>query len=239
MSTVPDLEWRLAVLRGCSGLSRSGRAALADMARLCRLRAFEDGERVATRGAPVQGLEVVVKGAIRMASVAADGHENVYSLVTKGKVWGIVAALDGQGATHDAWAYSPTETLLLPRTALLALLARHPSLYPVVTGMLCHRLRKAHSLVDEFALAPLRQRLAHRLCTLAAAEAGGPGDDSARLRFTQADLAVMLSAARPTVNRELRRMRDEGLVDLGYRAVTVKRPAALRDICENREIYPY
>ena len=47
----------------------------------------------------------------------------------------------------------------------------------------------------------------------------------------------MLSAARPSVNRELKKLQDEGLVALGYRGVTVKQFARLRDLCAHQGLF--
>jgi hypothetical protein len=41
------------------------------------------------------------------------------------------------------------------------------------------------------------------------------------------------------VNRELKRLQQEGLIDVSYGAVTVKRLSGLRDLCEDKEIFSY
>ena len=223
-------------------LRRSGAFAgvpdevLAKFATACIVRRYAHGELIVARGLPPEGLGVVLRGAVRMASLNAEGREVVYSVVQPGKVWGIVAAIDGQGATHETRAFGATEMLLLPRAAFLAILDEHPALWADFARMLCHRLRKAHGMVDEFALVTLRKRLARQLCTLASA---GLDDEAARVPFTQEELGVMLGASRPTVNRELRRLEKEGLVELSYRGVTVRQFERLLGICENRELYGY
>lgn len=239
LSGPKDFQWRLGVLAGCGALREAGAEELRLFAQSSRHRRYADGELVAARGAAPEGMAVVVRGAIRIASVASDGREVVYSLVQRGMVWGVVAAIDGKGTTHDTRAHGPTEVLMLPRRALMEALDRHPRLYAIFARMLCHRLRKAHGLVDELALAPLRQRLARSLCTLATGEPEGRDGGAVRLSFAQSDIAVMLSASRPAVNRELKRLEEEGLLELHYRGITVKHIARLQGICENREILSY
>ena len=200
------------------------------------LRRYAHRELIVARGLQAEGLGVVLKGAVRMASLNAEGREVVYSVVQAGKVWGIIAAIDGRGATHDTRAIGATEMLVLPRTAFLSTLSEHPALWAEFARMLCYRLRKAHGMVDEFALVTLRKRLARQLCMLASA---GLGDEEARLPFTQEELGVMLGASRPAVNRELRRLEKEGLVTLSYGGVTVSQFQRLLEVCENRELYGY
>jgi len=205
------------------------------------VRTYASGELIAVRGTSPEGVALVLRGAIRDATLTSDGREIVYSLVQRGSVWGLVAALDGLGAVHDTRAHRRTEVVLIPRSRFLQVLDADPALYRHFAQILCYRLRKAYSAVDEFALVPLRQRLARQLCTLAVAEAGAEAnrDDAsgARLRLTQSEIAVMLGAARPSVNRELKRMQDEGLLELGYRGLTVRQYARLRDLCETRGIF--
>ncbi len=228
---------RLAILEKNHWFRDLPREALLAFAHAARMRRYANGELVAARGVSPEGVAIIVRGAIRSATLTAEGREIVFSLVQPGGVWGLVAAMDGLGAVHDTSAHRRTEVLLLPRTAFLAVLDAHPKLYRHFAEFLCYRLRKAYSAVDEFALVPLRQRLARQLCTLAVAQKGAEEADGANLRLTQAEIAVMLGAARPSVNRELKRLQNEGLVGLGYRGVTVKQFARLRGICETQGIF--
>lgn len=241
-----DLPARLSVLAGNRWFGELPRAALDEFARAAHFRRYANGELVAARGVAPEGVALVVKGAIRSATLTADGREIVFSLVQAGSLWGLVAAMDGLGAVHDTRAHRRTEVLMIPRAPFLAVLEARPALYKHFAGILCYRLRKAYSAVDEFALVPLRQRLARQLCTLALAgadsEPGGKARDKAdgsgaNLRFTQAEIAVMLGAARPSVNRELRRMQDEGLIEVAYRGVKVRQYPRLLEICETQGIF--
>jgi CRP/FNR family cyclic AMP-dependent transcriptional regulator len=234
-----DVPARAEILRRSGSFAEVPADALVKFAAACRTRRYAHGELIVARGLPPEGLAVVISGAIRMASLNADGREVVYSVVQPGKVWGIVAAIDGAGATHETRAYGATEVLVLPRASFLKILDAQPALYASFARMLCHRLRKAHGMVDEFALVPLRQRLARQLCTLATAGVGGGASESARVPFTQAEIGGMLSASRPTVNRELRRLQREGLVELSYRGIRVRQFARLLEVCENKELYGY
>lgn len=229
---------RIDILRASGAFDGVPEEQLARFAAACRVRRYSNGELIVARGLPPEGPAVVIHGAIRMASLNAEGREVVYSLVQPGKVWGIVAALDGLGATHETRASGATEILVIPRAAFLAILDAEPRLYAYFARALCHRLRKAHGMVDEFAMVPLRQRLARQLCVLASSEKSHDGI-GARVPFTQAEIGVMLSASRPTVNRELRRMEDEGLVELSYRGVRVRHFDRLLAVCENKSLYTY
>lgn len=232
------MKTRADILRASGAFEGVPADQLARFAAACRVRRYANGELIVARGLAPEGPAVVIRGAIRMASLNAEGREAVYSIIQPGKVWGIVAAIDGLGATHETRASGPTEVLVIPRAAFLAILEAEPRLYAYFARALCHRLRKAHGMVDEFALVPLRQRLARQLCVLASS-GQGEGGVAERVKFSQAEIGVMLSASRPTVNRELRRMEDEGLVELSYRGVRVRQFDRLLAVCENKSLYTY
>jgi CRP-like cAMP-binding protein len=55
-------------------------------------------------------------------------------------------------------------------------------------------------------------------------------DDGVPLPFTQEDVASMAGTTRPTANRVLIRLRDDGLIELGRGRITVLDRAALEHL---------
>lgn len=212
-------------------------AILAELAALSRSRKFAEGQLIAAKDTQPEGICVVVSGCIRSSTYSESGKEIVFSLVRAGNLWGVVAALDGNGAVHDTRASGDTELLVIPTDALRRLMDREPALYRHFSRMLCYRLRKAYSAVDDLGLASLRQRMARRLCAL-----GMPSDASEPLlgqplSLTQENLAVLVGATRSSVNRELQAMQREGLVEVGYGSITIRDYAHLQGLCSNKRIF--
>ena len=232
-----DVSWRLGVLRSNSWFRTLPADALLALARGGRSKRLASGELFATRGVPIMGIAIVIRGALRTSTLTAEGREVVFSMLQPGQVWGLVASIDGGGAIHDTRAHGKTEVLLLPRGALLSVLNARPRLYSHFLRLLCSRLRNAYNAVDDFALVPVRQRLARQLCNLAmASEQGRARHGNVELRFTQSEIALMLGAARPTVNRELRRLQEEGMLQVGYRTVAVKQFTRLSELSDSQGI---
>ena len=98
----------------------------------------------------------------------------------------------------------------------------NPRLWRHVTGLLLRRLTLAMSVIRDFSVAPLDQRIVRRL--LGQAMGGGAditGAGRLEIRVNQSDLGRMLGSSRSRINAELKRMESEGLLELGYRSITL------------------
>ena len=233
-STAPKLDV-IQALRSNRWLAQFPADALAEFAAVARWRRFADGDEILGYGEIPAGLAVVVKGAIRSSSSSEAGREVAIALVQPGGIWGIIAVLDGGGTTHAGAASGETELLIIPAQAFRAAFDRWPHLYSLAITLLCSRLRKAYNAVDDLVLSSLRQRLAVQLCILA--DSNGDKETVPTVSTTQEDLAMLIGATRPSVNRELAAMESEGLLKRKYRRLELLDLAALRQECAVRRPY--
>ncbi len=202
------------------------------------IRLLRDRECLFRAGDLSAGIALILRGGIRSGSLSADGHEFAFSLLKPGAIVGLVAALDGLGSVNNATAHGETEVLAIPRQAFLQVFEREPALYRHVVDMLCYRMRKAYYTLDEMALVPLRQRLARQICTLVLAQHGGTSPDGeVSLDLTQNDLATLLGATRPIVNRAIKELEDEGLIAAGYRKLVVRDFPVLYSRCVQQKLF--
>jgi CRP/FNR family cyclic AMP-dependent transcriptional regulator len=236
MKPTPPRPDAMEMLRANRWLARLPLDALRELAAAGRWRSLADGEMLAGRNAQPEGMALVLSGAVRSSNFSLEGRESAYSLVKAGSVWGLVAVLDGGGAVHDTRASGKTELFIIPARTVRDLLEREPALYRLAVQMLCYRLRKAYSAVDELALATLRQRLARQLCTLVGA-AAEHAQDRLRISVTQDELANLVGATRPSVNRELAEMEREGFVKRQYGGLTVLDYGHLHQLCASQRIF--
>lgn len=227
----------LDVLRGNTWLKDFPLAVLTELAKVGRWRQLVDGEAFAVRNQSPEGLALVLHGAIRSSNFSKEGREIMYTLVTPGKLVGLVAVMDGQGSLHDTRASGNTLLFVIPAAAFLLILDREPTLYRAIAHMLCYRMRKALSAVDELGLASLRQRLARQLCTFSLAEGGQNGFSREPIPLTQEGLAALVGGTRSSINRELAYMERKGLVARNYGSVSIVNYEKLRELCITSEIF--
>lgn len=187
-----------------------------------RLRMWFDGEQIVAQGAPCEDVLVVLSGAVETGWRNAAGARALIAFVRPGEVINIVPVLDGRGAMHDMHAHGVTTLLHIPREAFLAQIRGDAVLLQSVFDLISVRSRALHERIARAALQGLRPRLADQL--LALIEWFGvpaPAGVELSIRLSQEDLAGLLAASRQSVNKELRRLAEDGVVDIRYSRLTV------------------
>ena len=166
-----------------------------------------------------------MSGLVRVLVLAPDGRTLTVRYVRPGGLVGAVSL------------FAPTFELPVTIQAIVAsrLLAFPPdAVQQAVDGdsrlaraLLTELSERVQSFINEIpwgAFATVRQRIARRLLDLAADEAHGP---EITVRISQSQLAAECGTVRGVVVRELRQLRELGVVATRRGVVTVLDPAAL------------
>jgi CRP/FNR family transcriptional regulator, cyclic AMP receptor protein len=191
-------------------LSPTLRQAILDCSHVRRL---QDGELMASRGAPAEEWCGVAMGAVRVSSVSLAGKQVSLTYVEPGAWFGDIALFDGLPRTHDANAHGATTLLVVRKPDFRALLASHVELYEALLRLNCRRLRLMFDAVEDLATRPLAARLARQLLLLARSYGVAEGEEiRIGLALAQEDLAQLLGASRQRVNQELKAFEREGAV---------------------------
>lgn len=196
-------------------------ATLADTSRRMRRCTFRPGQHIMLEGEQPSGLFFVLRGRVRLSRTAPDGREQVLAMIGPGENFNPVPLFDGQPNPTTARAMSPVECLLLPRRDLLTLIRAHPDLALATLSEMAGQLRELVSLVEDLAFRSVRARLARQLLAEAAEGAA---------ELTQQELAERAGTVREIAGRALRRLAEEGLVQLERGRVIVLDPAGLERV---------
>src|SRR5262245_53870329 len=202
-----------------------------ELAALCRMRKLRDGELAGRATQPPEEMWIVLEGGLRLSTVTDGGEEFIYAVLGPGSFYGLGNAIGVLNTLTDARAFGATELAIIDGPAFVAMLDRDPRLWHHVARLLVRRLSLAMSVIRDCSAAPLDQRITRRL--LGQAMGGGAdvtGSAPIELRVNQSDLGRMLGSSRSRVNAELKRMEGEGLVEVGYRNITLVDLVRLRDI---------
>lgn len=199
-------------------LSGLPKPAVEKLLTFASLKSLDDGQLLYAQGEPGLAMYGVLSGSVRLYNRSEEGRELLVMQVERGDWIGEISVFDGQPRSHDACAMGRCEVLVLAKRDLDALLAAEPELYRYFIPMLCHKLRRALSYVENVALYPLPERLARRLLELAEFYGEEQGDQGVRIRphLPQEDLAKMMAVSRQAISRELKRLENAGLIRLAY-----------------------
>jgi CRP-like cAMP-binding protein len=208
-------------------------AALDTLIRRGRTRRFSKGDYIFRRGDAGDSLMVIVSGRIKIANVSADAKEVILNFLEPGDINGEIAVLDGNERSANAIALEDSEVLAIYGRDLMPILTAHPQAMREIMLILCQRLRALSAIVEDSTLA-MRGRVAKGLLRLAE-QHGRTSKDGIRLHLTlsQNDLGKYLGLSRENVSRQLRKLKDAGVIKIEGSKVVITSAAGLAAIAES------
>lgn len=204
-------------------------ARLDELARSARLERYTRRTQVLSHDRHKRELLAVVSGCLEISSMSALGRKYVNALLGPGQVAPLVRLLTHVPLAYDYHAHEDSVIVHLPCDAVLAALDAEPVLWRDVAKLGLQRQRQSIALLQNQMLAPVSGRVAATLLSLS--EIYGASDEGMldlRVRLSQTDLAAMLTLSRQTINKELGRLVDAGVIALSYKRITIVDSAALR-----------
>ncbi|WP_236904044.1 Crp/Fnr family transcriptional regulator [Comamonas serinivorans] len=186
---------------------------------------------VLSHDAHCRELLCVVNGCIEVSCVNADGNKYVNALVGPSSTLPMVRLLRDRPLTYSYYALLDSTIVHLPADTVRDQLDAHPILWRHVAELVMHRQRNSLAALRKQLLSSNRQRLAGILADLAhihGRNAKGDDEGHVSIEINQSDLAAMLGATRQTVNKELHRLMQLGIVDIAYGRIVVRDMDQLR-----------
>ena len=170
---------------------------------------------------PRAGL--LVKGFVRSGRIHPDGRVLTVSWEYPGAILGLLGALKPPAAL-EIQAVTDTTFIELSEPVVREHLFAEPKLAWAIAGLAIGLFRRALDEIEIFALGDLRSRVEWRLLELACRN---PPGTPLVAEVTQDALAEACGAARPSVARILKTLRDEGSIRPLYGGILVLKPQAL------------
>lgn len=204
---------------GEEGVARAARAGLS--------RHYRPGQIIFHQGDPGESLYALLDGMVKVVFSTEQGDEIVLNVLGRGETFGELALLDGSPRSASIVAVRPAWAFALPRARLLELMREHPALADEFLHLLGGLVRRLTEQAADLAFLDLGGRLAKLLLHLAGKHGGADGVVSLP-GLTQSDLAALIGASRPAVNRALQSLVARNLIAVEGRTITLLDVAALR-----------
>ncbi|MFC7099266.1 Crp/Fnr family transcriptional regulator [Nonomuraea rubra] len=190
-------------------------------------RRYRSGQIIFHQGDPGESLYVLLDGLVKVVFTTEHGDEIVLNMLRRGDTFGEMALLDGSPRSASIVTARPSWVFALPRARLLELMREHPGLADEFLRLLGRMVRRLTGQAADLAFLDLGGRLAKLLLQLA--DKHGRSDDVVDLPgLTQSDLAALIGASRPAVNRALQSLVSRNLISVQGRTITLLDVAALR-----------
>jgi CRP/FNR family transcriptional regulator, dissimilatory nitrate respiration regulator len=216
-------------LRTCQLFSGLPAGDLAAVAEITVVKPLEKGGYLFREGEPAHGFYIVQKGAINVHRVNAAGKEQVIQIFRAGDSFAEATLATLVGYPADARAVEASQVLLVQKSGFLTLLQRQPELALRMLGAMSAHLRDLVGQLEDLALKDVETRLAHWLLKRC------PNPDlrepvTVELRSTKRVIAAELGTVSETLSRTLAKFREQKLVTVGHRTITIHSAAMLRDL---------
>jgi CRP/FNR family transcriptional regulator len=186
-------------------------------------------ERLFEEGASGNQLYVVLDGKIKLTRAAADGRENLLSVVGPGEMFGELSLFDPRPRTASAIAVTDSRLGALAHDDLRNWLTGRPDVALHLLQALAQRLRRANDVMADLVFTDVPGRVAKALLDLAD-RFGAVRDEGLQVNhdLTQEELAQLVGASRETVNKALADFAARGWLQLSAKSVLLIEPDRLR-----------
>ena len=216
-------------LRSCrlfAGLTGS------DLDTICQLtvsKALERGEYLFQEGGPSVGFYIVQSGAINVHRILASGKEQIIHVFRAGETFAEATLATETGYPADARAMESSVVLLIQKAGFRSLLQRQPELSLRMLASMSGHLRTLVTQLEDLTVKDVETRLANWLVKRCPSPIGSAPSEIS-LPMTKRMLAAELGTVGETFSRTLAKFREQGLIAVRGRTITVLDPERLAGV---------
>ncbi len=211
--------WYLKHIRLFDGISPS---EMQEMEKITRMEEVKKRQPFYLPGDPSSNVYLLKRGRVKLANTAASGKEVTFDILEPGEVFGELEVLEGLPRETAAEALDDAMICVIRREDFDRYLAMHPNITVKLTKLIGLRLRRIQSRIEDLVFRDVPARLAHLLLELSKSDgAQEPRGIRIKAKLTHQEMANLIGCSRETVSATLGQFRDEGLLQLDGRTMTI------------------
>jgi CRP/FNR family transcriptional regulator, cyclic AMP receptor protein len=195
-----------------------------------RKRTFGEEQEIFAGGEKAEFLPIVLSGRVKMLHYLEPGKEVIIGIFEAGEMFAVPPVFDGGVYPATAIAMEESQLLLIERKRFLDLLRKSSELSFAVISWMCSMLRDKTATIQNLATASPDTRVASILLKLSEKE---PGDKPVRIKLRRQDIAKMAGLTTETTIRVIRRLADDGLVNIDHGKIIVGDTSGLKRLAES------
>lgn len=194
---------------------------------------YGKGQYIALAGDPFSGPGIVLEGQVSIIKEKFDGSRMIMSLLKQGDMFGEMVAFSKNAvwpatvqATEDSTAFYIASNAIVGSCQKTC--QGHRTLILNMLGILSEKALLLNRKVEYLSLKSMRGKISAFLLE----NYHKHGNATFTLDMKRNDIADFLNVSRPSMSRELCRMRDEGIIDFHLSSFRILDPKALENIQE-------
>ncbi|MDJ0690126.1 MAG: global nitrogen regulator NtcA [Xenococcaceae cyanobacterium MO_188.B32] len=191
---------------------------------------FERGKTIFFPGDRAERVYFLLKGAVKLSRVYEAGEEITVALLRENSVFGVLSLITGQRSDrfYHAVAFTSVELLSAPIEQVEQAFKDNPDLSMIMLRGLSSRILQTEMMIETLAHRDMGSRLVSFLLILCR-DFGVPTNEGIRidLKLSHQAIAEAIGSTRVTVTRLLGDLRQDNMISIHKKKITVHNPVAL------------
>lgn len=185
-------------------------------------RRFAKKEAVFREGDRAEGFFVVASGKVKVFKLSGEGKEQILHVLEAGQTFAEAVIFEGGGYPAHAEALDDSDLLFLPKRPFLELLERRPVVAIRMLASLSRWLKRMTDLAESLSLRDVETRLIFYLSEELKTRGIRPKDGvEIELPIGKNVLASRLGTVPETFSRTLKKLQDDGLIDVRGKRIRI------------------
>lgn len=201
---------------------------LAKVAGIMVLRLYQPQDVVIRKGNPASNMGFLLRGALQVVDLSADGRENGIHIIYPGTYFGELSVIDGLPRSASVVAIQVAEVAFLPQTQARALIFNRPLVAERMLTQLATALRASSHQRTLLSIPNAFQRVFAQLQLLVRVTPEGTVIDLPK----QQEVAIMVNTSRETVSRALHTLIKLNVLEKKGTVLIVRQPTQLKNAAE-------
>jgi CRP/FNR family transcriptional regulator, cyclic AMP receptor protein len=191
---------------------------------------FHEEAVIVRQGDLGNDLFILLAGLVKITVATESGSNTALAVRSRGDLIGEFALIDGSPRNATAIAIGEVSALRVSHVAFGRVVKEYPGLQGMLTQYVVSKVRESTEWQAADRFWGARARLAQILYDLATAHLEADRDGVYWLPMTQAGLGELAGLGQSTAERELAKLRDEGVIDTHYRLIAIRNLPYLAEI---------
>ena len=202
------------------------------IADIVSIRKVDKSEILFFQGDRADGFYTLLSGRVRIYKASPDGKEYTLHIIRPGQMFAEAAIFGGEIFPANCMALEDSTVAFFPRVNFINLITQSPQISLKMISALSGFVREFNQQIEDLSLKEVSARLASYLLR----KASKAKNDKIILDISKSELANLLGTISETLSRNLKKMRELGVIEVDGKDITILDPARLQSIAEGEKI---
>lgn len=187
------------------------------------VRKYQKGDLILNKENCRSALYILLDGIIQIGYLSPSGRFHAFNYYSEKHLINLLPCLNEQVLDYDYYAFNQVKVLQIPQHIFAEEINDNNNLKQDALDILSHRMQYLIQQVKFLQVANLHQKVCKVLHDLSLQYGRShPLGTEIRLKISQHDLADLLSASRQTINKEIKNLASQNILDWQYESIVIK-----------------